>query len=197
MNYKHLIGIDEAGRGPLAGPVAVGVVKVLVDFDWGLIAGVGDSKEIKEGKREEIFRRAQELRWHRELDFAVAMVGASVIDEKGIVFAINTAIERCLRRLKLNPADCFIQLDGSLKAPSEYAQETIIKGDSLIPAIGLASICAKVTRDRYMIKIDRRFNRYGFATHKGYGTKLHREMIAKYGKCPIHRASYCKNIDML
>lgn len=191
---KYLIGIDEAGRGPLAGPVSVGVVKVLVEFDWGLIPGVGDSKEIKEGKREGIFRRAQELRWHRELDFAVAMVGASVIDEKGIVFAINTAIERCLKRLELNPDDCFIQLDGSLKVPLMYAQETIIKGDSLIPAIGLASICAKVTRDRFMVRAAQRYVQYGFAEHKGYGTKFHRAAIAKYGKCPIHRSTFCKNI---
>ncbi|MEY3784309.1 MAG: ribonuclease ribonuclease [Candidatus Parcubacteria bacterium] len=194
---KWLVGIDEAGRGPLAGPVSVGVAKVPVDFDWGLILGVGDSKQIKPAKREEIFKRAQELRYHRELDFAVAMVGASVIDEKGVVYAINTAIERCLRRLKLDIDECYIKLDGSLKAPSEYAQETIIKGDSLVPAIGLASICAKVTRDRYMVRVARRYTRYGFAEHKGYGTKMHCAAIAKYGKSPIHRVSYCKNIKML
>lgn len=191
---KYLIGIDEAGRGPLAGPVSVGVVKIPADFDWGLIEGVGDSKEIKPENREAIFRRAQYLRQHRQLDFAVAMVGSSVIDEKGIVFAINAAMERCIRRLKLDATSYHIRLDGSLKAPSEFSQETIIKGDSLIPEIGLASIVAKVTRDNYMMRISRRYPRYSFEEHKGYGTKKHREAIAKYGKCPIHRVSYCKNI---
>lgn len=194
---KWLVGIDEAGRGPLAGPVAVGVVKVPADFDWGLIPGVGDSKQIKPGKRDEIFRQAQHLRHHRQLDFAVAMVGASVIDEKGIVFAINTAISRCIRRLELNSRECFFKLDGSLHAPTQFSQETIIKGDSLEPAIGLASIVAKVTRDRYMERIARRYTQYDFATHKGYGTKAHCLAIAQYGKSPIHRVSYCKNIKLL
>lgn len=194
MKMKWLIGVDEAGRGPLAGPVAVGVVKVPVGFDWSLIPGVGDSKQIKLEKRAAIFRRAQELRHHQQLDFAVAMVGSSVIDEKGIMFAINLAISRCIRRLELDPLTCAFKLDGSLKAPTEFTQETIIKGDSLVPAIGLASIAAKVTRDRYMERIARRYTQYDFEIHKGYGTKAHREAIAQYGKSPIHRVSYCKNI---
>jgi ribonuclease HII len=194
---KFLVGIDEAGRGPLAGPVAVGVVRVPVDFDWGLMAGAGDSKQVAPEKREALFRRAQELRYHRALTFAVAMVGASVIDEKGIVYAINTAITRCITRLELDPATCHIRLDGSLHAPSPFSQETIIRGDVTEPAIGLASILAKVTRDRYMTRTARRYPQYGFDHHMGYGTKAHCAAIATYGKCPIHRVSYCKNIKML
>lgn len=194
---KFLVGVDEAGRGPLAGPVAVGVVKVPVDFDWGQIPGVGDSKQIAPKKRTALFFQAQALRYHRELDFAVAMVGASVIDEKGIVYAITVAIERCITRLKLAPADCHILLDGSLHAPGQFSQETIIKGDAKEKVIGLASIVAKVTRDQYMTRVARRYFRYGFSEHMGYGTKVHREAIARYGKCPIHRVSYCQNIKPL
>jgi ribonuclease HII len=194
QKLKWLIGIDEAGRGPLAGPVSVGVVKVSADFDWGLIPGVNDSKVIKPAKREELFARAQELRHHRELDFAVAMVGSSVIDEQGIAFAINLAMRRCIARLKLDETECFIKLDGSLHAPTQFAQETIIKGDSLEQVIGLASICAKVTRDKYMERIARQYTQYGFEAHKGYGTKAHRAAIAGYGKSPIHRVSYCRNL---
>lgn len=197
MKAKWLIGVDEAGRGPLAGPVAVGVVKVPVGFDWSLIPGVGDSKKISPKNREAIFRRAQELRYYQVLDFAVAQVGSSVIDEKGIVFAINIAMGRCLKRLGLNPAECFIKLDGSLHAPAQFSQETIIRGDSLEPAIGLASIAAKVTRDRYMERISKRYTQYDFEVHKGYGTKAHCQAIAQYGKSPIHRVSYCKNIKVL
>jgi ribonuclease HII len=158
---------------------------------------VGDSKEIKPSNRQVIFRQAQNLRHHHLLDFAVGMVGSSVIDEKGIVYAINQAMSRCLKRLDLNTVDCFIKLDGALRAPSEFHQETIIKGDSKELVIGLASIVAKVTRDKYMERIARRYTQYGFEIHKGYGTKAHREAIAGYGKCPIHRVSYCKNIKTL
>lgn len=196
MKAKWLIGIDEAGRGPLAGPVSVGVVKVPIAFDWSLIEGVDDSKKITPEKREALFRRAQYLRHHRELDFAVSMVGAPVIDQDGIVYAINTAMHRCIRRLELDPDTCQFKLDGSLKAPEHFSQETIIKGDSLVPAIGLASILAKVTRDKYMQRIAHRYAQYGFEIHKGYGTKAHRQAIAQCGKSPIHRVSYCKNIKM-
>jgi ribonuclease HII len=197
MKSKWIIGVDEAGRGPLAGPVAVGMVKVLVDFDWSLVPGVGDSKQIKEADRERIFALAKELRHKQELDFAVAMVGSSVIDDKGISYAIRLAIKRNITRLKLDPAECDFKLDGSLVAPVEFTQETIIKGDATEPVIGLASIVAKVTRDKYMEKAARHFFQYGLEEHKGYGTKKHREAIAKYGKSPIHRASYCKNIIVL
>lgn len=195
MKRKYLIGVDEAGRGPLAGPVAVGVVKVPRDFDWNLIPGVGDSKALSPEKRAAVFRRAQELRHRHQLDFAVAQVGSSVIDTQGITFAIRLAISRCIKRLKLSPDEVTFRLDGSLSAPEEFTQATIIKGDSLWPEIGLASVVAKVTRDTYMERAARRYTLYGFEEHKGYGTKAHRSAIAKYGKCPIHRVSYCKNIS--
>ena len=194
MQRKWIVGVDEAGRGPLAGPVAVGVVKLPIDFDWSLIPGVGDSKQVSLENREVIFERAKKLRYKNQLDYAVGQVGSSVIDRQGIIFAINLAMSRCIKRLELDPADCFIKLDGSLYAPHWFAQETIIRGDSKELSIGLASILAKVTRDKYMTKVSRRYPRYDFAQHKGYGTKDHREAIAEYGKSPIHRVSYCHNI---
>jgi ribonuclease HII len=195
---KWLVGIDEAGRGPLAGPVAVGVAKISKDFDWKLIEGVGDSKQISAKKRELIFNRAQELKKQNKLDFAVSMVSAKVIDDIGITGAISLAISRSISRLKLSPKDCYIKLDGSLKAPIEFSQETIIKGDSKERVIGLASILAKETRDAYMMGKSSEviFAAYGFAAHKGYGTKSHRQAIKENGLSSEHRKSYCKNAMM-
>lgn len=194
MRHTFYIGIDEAGRGPLAGPVAVGVVKVAHDFDWSLIPGVTDSKKLSAALRAEIFTRAKELKQLGTIDFAVSQVGPSVIDERGITHAIQVAMNRCLARLKLNPKQIKIRLDGSLSAPDIFEQATIIKGDALYPEIGLASIIAKETRDAYMTRIARRFSQYEFDVHKGYGTKAHRAHIQQYGVCPIHRLSFCQNI---
>ena len=202
---KWLIGIDEAGRGPWAGPVSVGVVIVPVNFDWDLIPGVGDSKKLSEKNREKVFLRARELQKLGHLNFSIKMVSAKIIDKKGIVFAINSAMRQALDevilksnnpRVPLGLHNVFVKLDGSLHAPAEFIhQETIIKGDAKEKVIGLASILAKVTRDRYMVKIANKaeFKVYDFARHKGYGTKLHREVIAKNGLSTEHRESYCKN----
>ncbi len=192
-----IIGIDEAGRGPLAGPVSVGVACTIADFDWGQIEGVHDSKKLTEVKREAIYERAKELQKMGILDFAVVMVSAKVIDEIGIVPSVNRAMEKALVRLSLVPGDCMIKLDGGLKAPQEYIhQETIIKGDAKEKVIGLASIVAKVTRDRYMVQQSDKaaFLPYNFAKHKGYGTKAHREVIKEIGLSEIHRVSFCRNL---
>lgn len=197
---KWLIGIDEAGRGPLAGPVSVGVLKIPPDFDWELIPGVNDSKQLSEAKREELFVRAKELQKAGKLNFMVGMVGAKTIDRIGISVAIKQAMDRGLKRIDAVSTECAVKLDGSLKAPAEFVdQETIIKGDGKERVIGLASICAKVTRDRYMRRIASQsaFAPYNFHIHKGYGTKAHREAIAEHGLSPEHRASYCKNIDFI
>lgn len=191
---KYLVGIDEAGRGPLAGPVAVGVVKITFDFDWALIPGVNDSKKLSEKKREEIFNITKELVKQGFLEYSVKLVSAQSIDSKGIVPAIRRAIEAGIVELNLNPTECFIKLDGSLKAPVEFEQETIIKGDSSEMVIGLASVMAKVTRDLYMNEIDAEFPQYGLAKHKGYGTKAHCEAIKEHGFSPFHRQSFCGNI---
>jgi ribonuclease HII len=195
--FKFIVGIDEAGRGPLAGPVTVGLVRIPVDFNWELVSGVRDSKKISERKRDVIYKRVLELHVQKKLSYVVKSVSAASIDSKGISPAIRRAIEAGISDLECDPADTFIKLDGSLYAPAEFKQETIIKGDDKEMVIGLASIMAKVTRDRYMVGQDAKYPMYGLAQHKGYGTKAHREAIAKHGFSPIHRRSYCKNIQLL
>jgi ribonuclease HII len=197
MKSKWIVGVDEAGRGPLAGPVTVGLVMVPVEFDWELLPGVTDSKKISEKKRDHIYKRVLELYVQKRLSYVVKSVSAASIDSKGIAPAIRRAIAAGISDLECDPQHTCIKLDGSLHAPGEYTQETIIKGDDKELVIGLASIMAKVTRDRYMTDQDKKYPMYGLAQHKGYGTKAHREAIAQHGFSPIHRRSYCKNIKLL
>ena len=194
---KYLIGIDEAGRGPLAGPVAVGAVMVPIDFDWSLVEGVRDSKKLLEKKREEFFARAVELEQSQTLRFSVSTSSAAYIDRYGIVPAIKRALAEALSRFEADPKECRVLLDGSLKAPAEYIhQETIIRGDDTEPAISLASIMAKVTRDRMMKRLSPKYPAYDFHVHKGYGTSLHRQAIARCGLSDIHRASFCTRLRL-
>lgn len=193
---KWIVGVDEAGRGPLAGPVAVGVVAMPFNFDWEMIPGVGDSKKVASKKREIIFDRAHELKTAKIIDFKVSLISATTIDEKGITSAVRLGIQRCLISLKLDPEACDVRLDGLLKAPEEFlTQATIIKGDAKEKSIGLASILAKVTRDRHMERLSLKHPEYGFDIHKGYGTKSHRELILQYGLSSEHRASFCRNLQ--
>lgn len=198
--YKYIVGIDEAGRGPLAGPVAVGVVLVSADFDWTVVPGVGDSKQVKPKKRGEIFTLVKELARKNLLAYAVVMTSATNIDKIGIVPAIRQALEKALKKVIDTKSDTgfaefLIKLDGGLKAPKEFLnQETIIKGDAKELVIGLASIMAKVTRDKYMEKLAKEapYLAYDFATHKGYGTKKHCEVLCLKGLSKEHRVSFCK-----
>jgi len=194
---KYIVGVDEAGRGPLAGPVTVGLVKIPADFDWELVPGVRDSKKISEKKREVIYARVLELHVQKKLSYVVKSVSATSIDSKGIAPAIRRSITAGIEDLECDPVSTFIKLDGSLHAPVVFEQETIIKGDDKELVIGLASIMAKVTRDRYMVQQDAKYPQYGLAQHKGYGTKAHMQAIAEHGFSPIHRRSYCKNVKML
>jgi len=197
VEYKYVIGIDEAGRGPLAGPVSVGAV--LFEYDEyekfkkeskDTLAG-RDSKKLSEKKREEWFENIQKL----PLKSSVAFSSNKVIDTKGIVPAINIAIEKIFTGFKLKPQECLVLLDGNLKAPYEFEnQETIIKGDEKEPVISLASIVAKVSRDRYIVKLAKKYPEYNFEKHKGYGTKVHYEMIKEHGLCNIHRRSFLKKL---
>jgi ribonuclease HII len=190
---KWLIGVDEAGRGPLAGPVAVGIVKVPFEFDWEQVPGVKDSKQVPPKKRGAVMRRAQQLKREGILDFVVVMGSAKKIDAQGIASVIRDCISEALTQLQVYPNECLIKLDGTLYAPAEFEQETIIKGDSKELVIGLASICAKETRDAYMKKIDKSLTNYNFAAHMGYGTKDHRRRIYQYGLSREHRKTYCQN----
>ncbi|MBX2866997.1 ribonuclease HII [Candidatus Kaiserbacteria bacterium] len=192
---KHIVGVDEAGRGPLAGPVSVGVACVFHDFDWSLLPGVTDSKKLSEKRREEIFIRAKKLKRDGVLDYRVAMVHANSIDTRGINPCIRSAIQRAFRGLNLDPKETDVRLDGLLYAPKAFEmQQTIIKGDAKEKVIGLASILAKVTRDRYMVRISKQYAEYDFHIHKGYGTKKHREAILENGVSDVHRRSYCRGL---
>jgi len=199
---KWIIGIDEAGRGPLAGPVSVGLVLVPGNFDFqSKLPGLNDSKAISEKKRELLFAAAEELVATKEIFSKVILTSAAKIDKEGIAKVIKNSIAVGLADLcawgDCNATEVKIYLDGSLSAPVEYPnQETVIKGDSLIPAISLASIMAKVTRDHYMCAIANKeeFRKYDFAKHKGYGTKAHRDVIAKFGATKEHRLTYCQNV---
>lgn len=193
MQIQHLVGVDEAGRGPLAGPVAVGLVAIPNGFDWKQLPGVRDSKQLSTKQREGIFDRAKELKEAGKLDFVVVMMSAKDIDRRGISAVIRLAIEKGLEKLQMRPEACFIKLDGSLKAPAGFSQETIIKGDQKEQSIGLASVCAKETRDAYMRNISKKLPGYGFDVHKGYGTKKHRLAIFQNGLSIEHRESYCQN----
>lgn len=192
---KYTVGIDEAGRGPLAGPVAVGAVRIKADFDAKFFVGIKDSKKLSAKKREEWFKRAEEARSAGILDWAVSLVSEKSIDRVGIVPAIRSGMKRCLEKLSAETTDR-IFLDGGLKVSEEFVnQETIIKGDEKIAIISLASICAKVVRDRYMTKLSVKYPVYGFDIHKGYGTKAHIAAIKKHGPAVVHRKSFLRNID--
>ncbi len=199
---EHLIvGIDEAGRGPLAGPVAVGAVRydqrdvALMKALKTLMPTVKDSKQLSEKKREAINKELGILVRTTSLQIEVSLVSARVIDTKGISYAIRKGIENVLTNLADGKEDMEILLDGGLKAPDHFAnQKTYIKGDATHLPIALASIAAKVKRDRHMKSLDRRFPKHGFAIHKGYGTKIHYEALQRHGRTPVHRATFLKNV---
>jgi len=188
---RFLLGVDEAGRGPLAGPVSVGVVAVEEGFDVAKeFPGVSDSKKLSEKKREAMYAMLEERARRGDVRFVVEFESAAAIDSDGIVPVIRRAIGRAVSRLAPDASLVRIQLDGSLRAPIEYAQETIINGDDFIPIISLASIAAKVERDRLMCTLAEDFPQYGFHIHKGYGTKLHYQALGEHGLCAIHRRSF-------
>ena len=188
---RFMLGVDEAGRGPLAGPVAVGVVAVPEGFDvLKEFPGVRDSKKLSEKKRENIFALLEARVALGDARFTVEFESAKTIDEEGIATAVRRALWRGVNALAPDASLVRIQLDGALRAPSEYSQETIINGDELIPLISLASIAAKVSRDRLMVNLAAEYPQYGFEQHKGYGTRAHYEMLAEHGPCAIHRRSF-------
>ena len=174
--------------------MAVGVVlaphSFVVEHEF---PGVADSKKLTERKREALYELLEQRAQKGDLQFCVRFSSSLYIDTYGIVPAVRRAAWSGVRELAA-PADTFVKLDGLLKAPPEYAQETIVHGDALVPIISLASVAAKVTRDRLMQKIDKKYPGYGFAEHKGYGTKAHLCALQMLGLCEIHRRSFCKSV---
>jgi ribonuclease HII len=197
---KFTLGVDEAGRGPLAGPVSVGIVMVQEGFDVAReFPGVNDSKKLSEKKREGLYEMLVARVALGDAHFTVEFESPETIDREGIVPSVQHALNRGVTVLaeygsqtskKFQKSDFHILLDGSLRAQKEYFQETIIHGDALIPIISLASIAAKVERDHLMVALAKTYPEYGFEKHKGYGTKIHYEALEKYGPCAIHRHSF-------
>lgn len=193
---RYLVGIDEAGRGPLAGPVVVAILKidttpsVLRKIQY-LFRDIRDSKKLTCKKRESWFLKMREAKKVGILEYCASSSSAGCIDKMGIVYGIRKALNHSLKKLYLNPAYTRIKLDGSLYAPKKFIyQKTIIRGDETERIIAMASVVAKVHRDRIMLHYARNFPRYGFEQHKGYGTRLHYRSIKKYGICKIHRKSF-------
>ena len=194
---KYLIGIDEVGRGPIAGPVAVGAFVFLQNDAKKLFRGVKESKQLTEQQREAWFARIEQAKKDSVVDFCVTFQSEKIIDTKGLSYAIKTALfvslGTVMKKNKLKPLKVTVLLDGGLKAPLNYPhQKTIIKGDEKEMVIALASICAKVLRDRKMNLLAKKHVAYGFEKHKGYGTKGHYKAIQKYGLLSVHRKSFLR-----
>lgn len=196
----YIIGVDEAGRGPLAGPISVGVSFIPNVYKKEVFSllkkhGLNDSKQVKEEERENLYKILDTLKKEEKINWSVILISAQIIETKGIVFAINLAIEKGLKKIQsINfEKETELEMDGALKIPKGDWKKAsvIIKGDSIKPSIMIASILAKVTRDRYMKKISKKYPNYFFEIHKGYGTKEHRELIKKYGLSVEHRKSWC------
>ena len=217
---KYLIGIDEVGRGPIAGPVAVCSFKLLITNYQLLIekwkketnTPLRDSKKLSKKQREIWFEYLKKQKEEGNCDYFVSFVSPENIDKFGIAKCIQKALNQSLEKITKQDSLNFhvftpegpyadknlknlalfsIFLDGGLHAPKEYInQETIIKGDELHPVISCASIMAKVTRDRVMTNYGKEYREYGFEKHSGYGTKAHYDAIKKHGQTPIHRKSF-------
>ena len=185
--YQNLViaGIDEAGRGPLAGPVVCACVVMPFEKEK-MIEQVNDSKQLSSKKREKLYDEIVKV----ALDYAIIEIDEKTIDEINILNATKLGMKRALESLKIKPD---IVLIDAVKIDSDIRQENIIKGDTLSYNIAAASILAKVHRDRLMIKLSEKYPQYNFAKHKGYGTREHINALKIYGKCPIHRESFIKN----
>ncbi|NLL63459.1 MAG: ribonuclease HII [Ruminococcaceae bacterium] len=184
--YSLVCGIDEAGRGPLAGPVFAAAVILKSGTE---IPGLNDSKKLTEKKREALFDIVVE----KAIDYCIATASEKEIDEINILNATYLAMKRAVEGLKNKPD--FALVDGNRDPKLEIETKLLVKGDSKSMSIAAASILAKVTRDRYMLEMAKLFPEYEFERHKGYGTKLHYEKINEYGISEIHRLSFLKNLD--
>ena len=183
--FKYICGIDEAGRGPLAGPVVVASVVMKPD---SMIEGVNDSKKVSEKKREKLY----DLIIDDAISYGVGIVGQDEIDEINILNATKKALTMSLKELSTMPELILVDALTNIDTLG-IKYESIIKGDANVYAISAASIIAKVTRDRIMREWDKIYPQYGFEKHKGYGTVAHIAAIKEYGLCPLHRRSFTKN----
>ena len=185
--FSLVCGVDEAGRGPLCGPVCAAAVILPNDCE---IEGLNDSKKLSEKKREALY----DVIIEKAISYSVSFVDADVIDEINILNATMMCMTNAVMGLKTAPDYVIIdgnRVPGEIKIPSD----SVVKGDAKSMSIAAASILAKVSRDRLLYEYDKQYPEYGFSKHKGYGTKAHYEAINKYGILPIHRRSFLKNLD--
>lgn len=183
--YSVICGVDEAGRGPLAGPVYAAAVILPPDCE---IEGLNDSKKLSEKKREQLF----DVVCEKALAYSVGIATEKEIDEINILQATFLAMKRAVESLEIKPDLALI--DGNQKPKTGVDEITVVKGDAKSMSIAAASIIAKVSRDRFMLEMDKKYPEYEFSKHKGYGTKLHYEKIREFGVCDIHRRSFLKKI---
>lgn len=181
--YEKICGVDEAGRGPLCGPVVAAAV-ILPKNE--IIEGVNDSKKLTEKKREALFDVIKE----KAVAVGVGISDVKVIEEVNILNATKLAMRQAIENLEINPD--YVLIDGNQGIDISIDFETVVSGDARSESIAAASIIAKVTRDRMLVEYDKKYPEYGFAKHKGYGTKAHITAIKEYGLTPIHRPSFCK-----
>ncbi len=179
--YEVIAGTDEAGRGPLAGPVFAAAVILPQGL---IIEGLDDSKKLSEKKREKLFDIIKES----AVCFGIASASAEEIDRLNILAASQLAMRRAVEMLSVTPS--LVLVDGNVARDFPVRAETVIKGDSLSYSIAAASVLAKVSRDRFCVEMDAEYPMYGFAKHKGYPTAEHYTAIAEYGLCPLHRRSF-------
>ena len=183
LGLHPICGVDEAGRGPLAGPVCAAAVILPEHLQ---IPGLTDSKKLTDKKRRELFPIIQE----QAIAYGIGLASESEIDEINILQATFLAMGRALEQLSVRPALALI--DGNRETDFGLPVKSVVKGDSLSANIAAASVLAKVTRDNLMLELAQQYPEYGFDIHKGYGTKAHYEALRKYGPCPIHRRSFLK-----
>lgn len=183
--YRLICGADEAGAGPLAGAVYAAAVILPLGLE---IDGLNDSKRLTEKKREQLFDIIQE----KAIAWSIRCVSEQEIDQTNILKARLRAMDLSIQALE--PQADFALIDGNRDAGIRWPHITVVKGDSLSANIAAASILAKVSRDRYMLEMDKLYPEYGFAKHKGYPTKAHYEALRKYGPCPIHRRTFLKKL---
>lgn len=181
--YRAICGVDEAGRGPLAGPVYAAAVILPMDIE---IPGLNDSKKLSDKKRRELFPIICE----KAIAYGIAFADHSEIDEINILQATYLAMERAISKLNSN-AD-FALIDGNRAKDFGLPLETVVGGDGRSASIAAASVLAKVTRDDYMLEMAATYPQYGFEVHKGYGTKAHYAALMEHGPCPIHRMTFLK-----
>lgn len=186
IGFKTVAGVDEAGRGPLAGPVCAVAVVLPVDCE---IEGLDDSKKLSEKKREKLY----DIIIEKAVAYKIELVDNKIIDDINILNATMMAMTNAVNGLNLKPD--FVLIDGNrLPAQLEIPAEAIVKGDSKSMSIATASILAKVTRDRLMLSLAKEYPEYEFEKHKGYGTKLHCEKLREFGPCEIHRKTFIGKI---